>query len=89
MPGTPWMSMRAVAIAIGAAVCVQWQPVARVDAAGDAAQNPAAAPRFEGELLLAGRTSSDDFPVSPGAIQNRHRGEGDAFLVKLAPCAAR
>ena len=42
-----------------------------------------------GELLLAGRTSSDDFPVSPGAIQNRHRGGGDAFLVKLAPCAAR
>lgn len=36
-----------------------------------------------GELYLVGSTSSDDFPVTPGALQKKHAGRGDAFLVKL------
>jgi hypothetical protein len=38
-----------------------------------------------GEVWLAGSTSSDDFPVTPGAFQGKHRGKGDAFVVKLVP----
>lgn len=36
-----------------------------------------------GELYLVGSTSSDDFPVTPDALQKTHAGRGDAFLVKL------
>lgn len=38
-----------------------------------------------GEIYLVGNTSSDDFPVTPGALQTRNGGKGDAFLVKLVP----
>lgn len=37
-----------------------------------------------GEVYLVGNMSSDDFPVTPGALQARHAGKGDAFIVKLA-----
>jgi hypothetical protein len=36
-----------------------------------------------GDVYLIGSTSSEDFPVTPGALQDRHRGAGDAFVVKL------
>ena len=39
----------------------------------------------EGEIYLVGNTSSDDFPVTDGAVQKRHGGKGDAFVVKLLP----
>lgn len=39
----------------------------------------------QGEVYLVGSTSSDDFPVTPNALQARHRGKGDAFVVKLIP----
>jgi hypothetical protein len=39
----------------------------------------------KGELYLVGSTTSDDFPVTPGALQPHHAGKGDAFVVKLAP----
>ncbi|MCX8036581.1 MAG: SBBP repeat-containing protein [Candidatus Sumerlaeia bacterium] len=38
-----------------------------------------------GEIYLVGSTASDDFPVTPGAVQGRHRGKGDMFVVKLQP----
>jgi hypothetical protein len=38
-----------------------------------------------GEIYLVGNTSSDDFPVTPGAFQTRNGGKGDAFVVKLVP----
>ncbi|MBN1420680.1 MAG: hypothetical protein JXP34_18050 [Planctomycetes bacterium] len=38
-----------------------------------------------GEVYLVGSTSSDDFPVTPGAVQMAHRGKGDAYVVKLVP----
>jgi len=37
----------------------------------------------EGEVYLVGHTSSEDFPVTPGAVQSKNRGKGDAFVVKL------
>jgi hypothetical protein len=39
----------------------------------------------EGEVYLVGSTSSDDFPVTDGAVQKKHGAKGDAFIVKLAP----
>lgn len=40
----------------------------------------------EGNLYLTGITSSQDFPVTPGAFQAQYRGgEYDAFLVKISP----
>jgi hypothetical protein len=39
----------------------------------------------DGAVYLVGSTSSDDFPVTPGAPQTTHRGKGDAFVVKLVP----
>jgi hypothetical protein len=38
-----------------------------------------------GEVHLVGSTSSDDFPVTDGAVHRRHGGKGDAFVVKLGP----
>lgn len=38
-----------------------------------------------GSIYLAGRTSSDDFPVANGAFQSSNHGQGDAFVAKLAP----
>jgi len=38
-----------------------------------------------GELYLVGETFSDDFPVTPGALQSRHAGGGDTFVAKLVP----
>ncbi len=38
-----------------------------------------------GELYLVGSTSSEDFPVTKGALQKKHGGKGDAFVVKLVP----
>ncbi len=38
-----------------------------------------------GEVHLVGSTSSEDFPVTRDALQNKHRGKGDAFVVKLVP----
>jgi len=36
-------------------------------------------------FTLVGSTSSDDFPVTDGAVQKQHGGKGDAFVVKLMP----
>ncbi len=36
-----------------------------------------------GEIYLVGKTSSDDFPVTPGAAQVKRKGQPDAFVVKL------
>jgi len=38
-----------------------------------------------GEVYLVGNTSSDNFPATPNAVQTRHGGKGDAFVVKLVP----
>lgn len=38
-----------------------------------------------GELYLVGNTSSPDFPAAPSAAQAKHRGKGDAFVLKLVP----
>lgn len=38
-----------------------------------------------GEVYLVGSTSSEDFPVTDGAVHPRHGGKGDAFVVKLVP----
>lgn len=38
-----------------------------------------------GEVHLVGKTDSDDFPVTAGALQATRGGGMDAFLVKLAP----
>jgi len=39
-----------------------------------------------GNVLITGRTSSADFPVTPGAFQSNHAlGFNDAFVVKLEP----
>jgi hypothetical protein len=38
-----------------------------------------------GEVYLVGSTSSDDFPVTKNALQTRHGGKGDAFVVKWVP----
>ena len=36
-----------------------------------------------GEAFLVGKTSSRDFPVTPGASQTSYAGGEDAFAVKL------
>jgi hypothetical protein len=38
-----------------------------------------------GELYLVGSTTSNDFPVTPGAVQTTLGGKSDAFVVKLVP----
>ena len=39
-----------------------------------------------GEIYLVGSTSSEDFPTTAaGALQTRHAGKGDGFVVKLVP----
>jgi len=38
-----------------------------------------------GEVYLVGSTSSNDFPVTPGAVQTKLAGNADAFAVKLVP----
>lgn len=39
----------------------------------------------DGAVYLVGNTASSDFPTTPGAIQAKHLGQGDAFVVKLVP----
>jgi hypothetical protein len=39
-------------------------------------------------LVLAGVTSSDDFPATPGAFRTTRQGAEDAFVAKLAPDGA-
>jgi hypothetical protein len=36
-----------------------------------------------GDVYLVGNTSSENFPVAANAIQRRHAGKGDAFIIKL------
>ncbi|MBC8227985.1 SBBP repeat-containing protein [bacterium] len=36
-----------------------------------------------GEVYLVGPTGSEDFPVTPNAVQTKIAGKGDAFVVKL------
>ncbi|MFQ5578502.1 MAG: SBBP repeat-containing protein, partial [Anaerolineae bacterium] len=38
-----------------------------------------------GQVYVAGKTSSPDFPVSEGALAETPAGQGDAFVVKLNP----
>ena len=35
------------------------------------------------EIYLVGHTASEDFPVTPSAVQEEYGGKGDAFVVKL------
>lgn len=42
-----------------------------------------------GNIYLTGRTESDDFPVSTGAVQAVRAGSLDAFVAKLVPRANR
>ena len=37
-----------------------------------------------GDVSITGATFSDDFPVTPNAVQSRWGGEADAFVVKLS-----
>jgi len=40
----------------------------------------------KGEVYLVGNSSSEDFPVTPGALQTKYGGgTGDAFVIKLVP----
>ncbi len=38
-----------------------------------------------GSAYVTGRTTSPDFPVTPGAFQTAYGGQGDAFVAKLSP----
>jgi hypothetical protein len=38
-----------------------------------------------GEIYLGGATESDDFPITPGALQTSIGGQQDGFLAKLVP----
>jgi hypothetical protein len=38
-----------------------------------------------GEIYAVGKTLSEDFPTTPGALQRRRAGAEDGFVVKLAP----
>jgi hypothetical protein len=38
-----------------------------------------------GEVYLVGRTTSDNFPVTPGALQRQLGGDNDGFVIKLVP----
>lgn len=42
----------------------------------------------EGKLLLTGITLSEDFPVTPDALQPSYAGQGDAFVVRFDPAVA-
>ncbi len=50
---------------------------------GDAANGLAVTPA--GEVLVAGQTTSFNFPVTASALQKTQAGRGDAFLVSLDP----
>ena len=39
----------------------------------------------QGNAFVAGITYSSDFPTTPGAFQQKPRGSGDAFILKLHP----
>ncbi|MFH1719971.1 MAG: alginate lyase family protein [Planctomycetota bacterium] len=39
----------------------------------------------KGEIYLVGSTTSNDFPVTPGAVQSELKGQSDAFVMKLVP----
>lgn len=41
------------------------------------------------ELLIFGTSFSEDFPRDSNSYQNRHRGESDAYIVKLSPDGSR
>ncbi len=41
-----------------------------------------------GEVVVVGRTSSTDFPVTAGVAHVRLAGDYDGFVVKLAPAGA-
>jgi hypothetical protein len=43
----------------------------------------------DGSVLLAGVTSSPDFPTTPGAFQRKLKGRNDGFLTKLSPDGKR
>jgi hypothetical protein len=38
-----------------------------------------------GEIYLVGRTTSDNLPITQGALQSRRGGEEDGFIIKLIP----
>ena len=42
-----------------------------------------------GEVAVVGSTDSDDFPVTPGALDGTFDGPGDGFLARLAPDASQ
>jgi len=42
-----------------------------------------------GSAYVVGRTTSPDFPVTPGAFQTAYGGQGDAFVAKLSPDGSR
>jgi len=42
-----------------------------------------------GSVYLVGRTSSDDFPITPGAVQEDRGGKNDAFVVRLDSVSPR
>lgn len=39
----------------------------------------------DASVYVGGRTQSDDFPTTEGAVQREHRGESDAFALRLDP----
>jgi hypothetical protein len=41
-----------------------------------------------GNAYVLGGSSSDDFPITPGAFQLTHHGEGDGFVTKLNPAGS-
>jgi hypothetical protein len=42
-----------------------------------------------GAVVVSGTTWSTDLPVTPGALQPRLRGDGDAFIARFSPTGAR
>lgn len=42
-----------------------------------------------GAIYVTGDTNSADFPTTPGAVQGRTAGSGDAFVARLDPVAAK
>lgn len=42
----------------------------------------------EGHIYVVGHTSSNDFPVTPGALQATYGGDGDGILAVLSPDAS-
>jgi hypothetical protein len=51
---------------------------------GDGDQALAIAEDASGDLVVAGRTLSTDFPVTSGAYDGTYNGDGDAFVAKLS-----